>query len=346
MVHPKCKRTVLVGLLLTTIGISCTTQQTEVPEPSAEEPLPIIWDDDGSIDGVTALLYFLQDQGFEVKGATISPGIAHPGVFASKLSGFLAELQVEGIPIAAGRIHPLSGDNAFPDDWRLASDDFWGLALPAGGEPPDPRSAAELIIHLVEGSDQPVTVFVSGPLTNLADAFRMNPGIKEHIRSVEIMGGALEVGGNVALPDTGILPAEWNIYIDPLAAAEVFASGVAIRLTPLDSTDRVLWGESDAIAWEASDALVGSMAAQLLRQTMSDWSSLSVLVWDLVAALNASDRGLCRWQDLHLNIVVDEGTSEGQTVVGASGPANANACLDPDPTAYKNLARDVFGGSE
>jgi inosine-uridine nucleoside N-ribohydrolase len=174
----------------------------------------------------------------------------------------------------------------------------------------------------------------------------MNPSIKENIRGVEIMGGALEVNGNVSLPDTGTLPAEWNIYIDPVASAEVFASGVPIRLTPLDSTDRVQWGESDALAWEASGGRVGSMAGQLLRQTMTDWSSPSVLIWDLVAALNASDRGLCSWEDLHIDVEVDEGISEGQTVVAPGEAVNASACFDPDPTASKDLAKAVFGRSE
>jgi len=343
MLYPKVLRTVLAFLIVAGVAISCTAQPTKEPGLSTEEPVPIIWDDDGSIDGVTALLYFLEHQAFEVKGATISAGIAHPRVFASKLGGFLAQVHGEGIPIAAGREQPLSGDNAFPDDWRLASDDFWGLALAQGIEPPDQRTAPELIIDLVEGSDQPVTIFVSGPLTNLAEAFRMNPSIKENIRGVEIMGGALEVNGNVSLAETGTLPAEWNIYIDPLAAAEVFRSGVHIRLTPLDSTDRVQWGESDALAWEASDGAGGSMAAHLLRQTMTDWSSPSVLIWDLVAALNASDRGLCNWEDLHIDVAVDGGTSEGQTVVIAGEAANAGACLDPEPPAYKDLAKAVFG---
>jgi len=339
-------RTVVALLLLAGLAISCTTQQTGEPILSAEEPVPIIWDDDGSIDGVTALLYFLQHPSFEVIGATISPGIAHPRVFASKLRGLLTQLQAEGIPVAAGRDQPLSGDNAFPDDWRLASDDFWNLSLPESSEPADQRTASELIVSLVKGSDQPVTVFVSGPLTNLAEAFRMDPSIKEHIRTVEIMGGALEVRGNVSLSDTGTLPAEWNIYIDPQAAAEVFASGVDIRLTPLDSADRVRWGESDAMAWEASDPSAGSIAAQLLRQTMRDWSSASVMIWDLVSAVNASDRGLCEWHDLHIDVAVDGGMGEGQTLVVAGEAVNATACLDPDRAAYKDLAKAVFGRSE
>jgi purine nucleosidase/pyrimidine-specific ribonucleoside hydrolase len=316
-----------------------------VPELSSSTPAPVIWDDDGSIDGVTALLYLLQHGAFDVQAATISPGIAHPQIFAPKLGGLFAQLQIEGVPIAAGPEQPLAGDNAFPEDWRIASDNFWGLSLPDGANAPDPRGAAQLMVDLLRASEQPVTIFVSGPLTNLAEALRIDREIRDQVRAVEIMGGALNVGGNVSL-DAGTLPAEWNIYIDPLAAAEVFASGVEIHLTPLDATDRVQWGEEDARAWEASAAPTGAMAARLLRQTMADWSALSVLVWDLVAAVNASDRSLCGWQAVHIEVAIEAGTTEGQTVVVASEAANASACLDPDARAYKDLAEAVFGGAE
>jgi purine nucleosidase/pyrimidine-specific ribonucleoside hydrolase len=316
---------------------------TEEPVLATKETVPIIWDDDGSIDGVTALLYLLQHPSYEVKAATISPGIAHPDIFARKLARFFTLLGIEGIPIAAGRDRPLSGNNAFPDEWRLASDEFWGLDLPEQGESIDDRTAAELIVDVINGAEQPVTVFVSGPLTNLAEAFRADPTIKEGIRVVEVMGGAVNVGGNVRLADGSFLPAEWNIYIDPSAAGEVLASGVDIRLTPLDSTDRVNWIESDAAAWEASNAPLGSMAAQLLRYTLSDWSSSEVLIWDLVAVLNTADRGLCEWEELSVDVAQDMTTNQGQIIVFSDRAANVSACLGPDPEAYKDAAQEIFG---
>lgn len=132
-------------------------------------------------------------------------------------------------------------------------------------------------------------------LTHLAETMRDDSTMKENIRSVEIMGGAVKSPENV-----GTVPAEWNIYIDPVAAEEVFASGMAVRVTPLDATDQVPWMESDAAAWEASDAPAGSVAARFLRRTMSDWGSRRIPIWDLVAALNAAHPELCQWQEIHL----------------------------------------------
>ena len=306
-------------------------------EPPSAMPIPVVWDDDGSIDGVTALLYFLQNPGYEVKAATVSPGIAHPGIFAANLTQFFTLLGEEDIPVAAGPEQPLAGDTAFPDEWRVASDQFWDLELPTAAVPVDQRSASQLIIDTIKGSDQPVTLFISGPLTNLAQALRDDPSIKDGIRSVEIMGGAVKAPGNV---DSS--PAEWNIYVDPVAASEVFSSGLALHLIPLDATDQVQWSEDDAAAWDASSAPASSVAAQFLRRTLRDWASSRVLIWDLVAAESAANPELCRWQEFHLEVAQAGAANEGQTVAISDQPANVSVCTAPDVEGYKNAAKEVF----
>lgn len=316
-----------------------TTSDAQPGSPAAE-PIPIIWDDDGSIDGVTALLYLLRNPSFDVKATTISPGIAHPEVFAPNLARFLALLGVDDVPVAAGPEQPLAGDNAFPAEWRAASDKFWDLELPDAAAPVDERTAAELIVDVIKNSQEPVTIFVSGSLTNLAQALRDDSDIKDNIRSVEIMGGAVKSPGNV-----GSVPAEWNIYIDPVAAEEVFASGVPIHMTPLDATDQIPWMDSDATAWETADAPGSAVAARFLRRTMSDWSSPRILIWDLVAALNAAHPELCQWQDVHLTVAQPGAANEGQTVLVESEAPNAKVCLTPDVDAYHEAATEVFAAA-
>ena len=95
-----------------------------LPTPSGQSPIPIIVDDDGSPDGMVALLYFLRNPLFEVKAVTISCGEAHPELFAPHVQRFLAGLGRPDIPVGVGRATPLEGNNAFPGPWRQASDDF------------------------------------------------------------------------------------------------------------------------------------------------------------------------------------------------------------------------------
>ncbi|MDD5371147.1 MAG: nucleoside hydrolase [Anaerolineaceae bacterium] len=102
-------------------------------------------------------------------------------------------------------------------------------------------------------SPEPLALFVSGPSTDLAQALRLDPGIREHILAVYRMGGAVYVSGN--LTDFSANPAnvsaEWNIYIDPLAASEVFESGLPIYLVPLDATNQVSVRLVDTQQWRA-----------------------------------------------------------------------------------------------
>ena len=57
------------------------------------------------------------------------------------------------------------------------------------------------------------------------------------------MGGAIETRGNLIVQgftdDLQNKVAEWNIYIDPVAANKVFTSGIPITLIPLDATNQV-----------------------------------------------------------------------------------------------------------
>ncbi|NEP45214.1 MAG: nucleoside hydrolase [Okeania sp. SIO2H7] len=158
------------------------------------EPVPIIIDDDGSQDGMTAISYILQNPKFDVQAMTVSQGLARPEVFGDNLMGMLTRLGVTGIPVAIGSSEPLAGDNTFPDAFRTDSDNFWSpfVTLPDFAlETLDERDAADLIIDTVNNSPEPIAILATGPLTNIAEALRRDPGIVDNISVVQIMGGAV-----------------------------------------------------------------------------------------------------------------------------------------------------------
>jgi purine nucleosidase/pyrimidine-specific ribonucleoside hydrolase len=311
---------------------------------STQSPIPVIVDDDGSPDGVVALLFFLSNPLFEVKAVTISCGEAHPELFAPHVQRILAGLGRAEIPVGVGRAAPLAGNNAFPEPWRQASDDFWGVAIPEAPVSMEPVPAAELMVETINSSTQPVMVFVSGNHTNLAAALRLDPGIAQHIRDVHIMGGSISIPGNIHSdwPDIDNTVAEWNIWVDPVAADEVFTSGVPIHLTPLDATNQVLWTEQDAVRWASSGSEEGTLAGDLLQWMLDSWSSDAVYVWDLVAAVNAAEPGLCAEIPLSVDVLVAPGPDQGRTVI-TDDPPNASVCLDPDSDQARALAASIFG---
>ena len=79
-----------------------------------------------------------------------------------------------------------------------------------------------------------------GPLTNVGEALEAAPGLVMNIEMITVMGGAVQVAGNVgASSNIENEGAEWNIYVDPRAAAVVFSSGAPVTLVPLDATNYV-----------------------------------------------------------------------------------------------------------
>ena len=309
----------------------------------AESPVPIIVDDDGSPDGTIALLYFLSNPLFEVKAVTISNGEAHPAIFAEHIAWMLAGFGKGDIPIGAGRGNPLEGNNAFPDEWRQVSDNFWGMQPPQAADPKQPSPAAQLIVDVVTRSDQPVRIFVSGTHTNLAEALRLDPSLKAKIKDIYIMGGSVYKPGNIKsdYPAIDNEVAEWNIWVDPVAAQEVFASGLDLHLTPLDATQQVIWQQADADRWAKATSPEGKLADNLLQWMLDSWSKKGVFIWDLVAAVNATDAAFCPPISLALDVVTQPGKEKGRTVV-TNGTANTTVCLEPEAGQIKAYVESIF----
>ena len=346
----KMLKMLLLGVMVLQLGSNmgaevATSAELKSYGKSSDAPIPLIWDDDGSPDGVIALLYFLQHPGVDVKAITVSCGLAHPDIFAQNLQRMLSQLGKADIPVAAGRSMPLAGNNAFPEAWRSNTDDFWQIQLPELETKRVPASAARLIVDVVNRSPVPVTIFVSGTHTNLVEALRLDSGIAAKIRTIEVMGGALRVPGNVRSEAVNQHEpvSEWNIWIDPQAAKEVFESGIPINLTPLDATQDVIWKKSDADHWKRMKTPGGLLAANLLEWMLQRMSPDGVYVWDLVAAVIATIPALCEQQPLNVRVVTKSGDQQGRTLVDNTALPNAKVCILPDEDAMRKHVSAVFG---
>jgi len=156
------------------------------------------------------------------------------------------------------------------------------------------------------------------------------------------MGGAIYVPGNVGRFGINNEYAEWNIYVDPYAAAEVFASGIEIHLTPLDATTLVWTTRDDQIQIQELGNPTSKLVADLL-----DWLFALIgidrwTIFDLLAAVNTTDPHVCDWQDINLNVETREGTELGRTFIDTSIPNPSKVCLTPDEDAVRSLIMSVF----
>ena len=158
------------------------------------------------------------------------------------------------------------------------------------------------------------------------------------------MGGALYVPGNINsdFSDNPNQVAEWNIWVDPTAANEVFRAGIPIQLMPLDATEYILWTEQDAAAWEASGSPEGVLAAEILRWMLASWYPEGVYAWDLMAAVDLTNPELCSHSDVHVRVNTQPGIEQGQTIVEDEKVPNTSVCLIPSAEEIKAQVAAVF----
>jgi purine nucleosidase/pyrimidine-specific ribonucleoside hydrolase len=139
---------------------------------------------------------------------------------------------ITGVPIAAGADRPLHGALQTAPDIHGTS----GLDGPGFGEPTVPLSdlpAVALLRETILARPDPVTVVAVGPLTNIATLLLAHPECAERIERIALMGGSTGRGN--------VTPyAEFNIYVDPVAADIVFNSGLPITMVGLNVSHQAL----------------------------------------------------------------------------------------------------------
>jgi pyrimidine-specific ribonucleoside hydrolase len=317
------------------------------PAASEAKRMPVIFDDDGSPDGTTALLYLLTEPGVSLKSVNISYGEAHPQVYIQHIGRILDHFGFSGIPLGAGQDGPLTGGHDFPE-WLLQSAaDFWDLPLPNPQKTYPVQDSAQLMVSILNNAVEPVTVFVSGPCTNLARALRFDPGIRKNIKAVYIMGGAVYAPGNLSdlVPNPANTTAEWNIYVDPQAAEEVFTSGLDVYLVPLDATNQVIIDKAVTNQWRAGGK-IANLTADLYEMLVKSPNNPTASIWDLMTAEIMVDPDLCGFQPLHLDVITEPGNTSGQTAVLSTGKPNVNVCLKPNAALIKQKLVEVFSRSQ
>ena len=178
----------------------------------------------------------------------------------------------EDVPVFAGAARPLRREPAGAGEFHGAE----GLGDMTPFEPDAPCAeghAADAIVDLVMARPAgSVALAVMGPMTNLALALRREPGLAQGLGPVAVMGGARSEGGNITAS------AEFNIWADPEAAAEVLASGCEVVLFGLDATHQVRATDVRIAALETIGTAKADVAASMMR--FSQRVEREIVGWD------------------------------------------------------------------
>lgn len=297
-----------------------------------------IVDTDVAVDDALALLFMMSEPTVVLKAITIeSDGMARCGPAFANVQSLITLTHHRPIPVACGRDEPLRGDHRFPANLVKASDTLAGTTHP---QPPyhEKYGAKELLTETLRTAPHPMNILAIGPLTTIAEAIQKDPGIIHKINKIVIMGGALNVPGNVHAvdPTQANTVAEWNFYIDPLAAKTVIESRRNIVLVPLDLTNQVLLDEPFYSALAKRQASpTGKFAFQLLNHQKEMITSHQWYFWDTMAAAIAANESLADCRLMPIRVLEQPDNQAGQTIVDPKHGFPIHVCTGIDKNRFK-----------
>jgi purine nucleosidase len=219
-------------------------------------PRQIIIDTDPGQDDAVAILLALASPELEVLGITAVAGNV-PLALTQKNARIVCELAGRSdMAVYAGCDAPLVRKLVTAEHVHGKT----GLDGPQLADPVMPLQADHAVDYIIDtlrsAPSGTITLCPLGPLTNIAQAFRKAPDIIERVQEIVLMGGAYFEVGNITPA------AEFNIYVDPEAAAEVFLAGVPLVVMPLDVTHKALTTQARVDAFRAMGTRVGDMVAE------------------------------------------------------------------------------------
>jgi len=176
---------------------------------------PVFADVDTGVDDAMALVYLLASDDAELVGIASTGGNVDVDQVCRNNLGLLQLCGCTHIPVSRGAAQPLRIPMCTAEDTHGPA----GLGhaeLPSTTQQLTSYDSAEAWVRAAHEHPGTLVGLVSGPLTNLALALRAEPALPSLLRRLVIMGGSFEYRGNT----TPV--AEWNISVDPEAAAEVF----------------------------------------------------------------------------------------------------------------------------
>ncbi|HEY2287744.1 MAG TPA: nucleoside hydrolase, partial [Streptosporangiaceae bacterium] len=216
------------------------------------------------------------------------------------------------IPVVKGAGAPLLR----PVHEHPARDRVAGVRERLAGRTPAPGRAATAIIDHVLASPGEISLIAIGPLTNVAVALTLEPALSSAVKEIVVMGG-------VFLRTTRMLamPGEFNVWVDPEAAAIVLNSGAPLRFIGLDVTLQVQLGRADADRLQATGrpfpAYAGACAhawIDYLQDAYPGRGFRSAPMHDPLAVAVVSRPELVTWRPARVAVEVCSDITRGVTV--------------------------------
>jgi len=298
----------------------------------------LIIDGDPGIDDALALLYALKRDDVVLRGITTVGG--NIGLDKTTMNA-LRILEITNnphVPVARGIGKPLLRENQSEGEVH-GRDGLGNTDLPEPKICEIREHAVDFIIDTIMENPKQITLVPIGPLTNVAVAVIKEPRLKDYVKEVVIMGGAVTTFGNIT-PRS-----EFNIYTDPEAAKIVFESGLPITLVGLDVTMKTLLKHDHLKEIMKASSPVTEFVGKIITHYMRFYEEVVGVdgcgMHDPLAVAVAIDRSLVKTRRLFVTVETRGESSTGETVADLRGskeggvkPSNMDVCVEVDSQRF------------
>jgi inosine-uridine nucleoside N-ribohydrolase len=223
------------------------------------------------------------------------------------------------------------------------------LDIPAATIREQDIPAAIFYVDYLRQTKEPVTIVAVGPLTNIALALMLDPGIIQNIQEIVIMGGGYKVTNVTST-------AEFNFWFDPHAAQRVIHCGAKVLLVPLDATHEACITRTDCERFRSIATTASNFAAEMCEYRIMAHSAYQPLpvpdaaaVHDALAVCCLIDPTVLKdVRHVHCDIGFSD-LSEGQTIIDPRFYTNEKNCwfaFGGDRFKFVDILSDVFKHSK
>lgn len=303
-------------------------------------------DTDTATDDAVALLMALQRDDIEILGISTVAGNCTIDQ-ATQNALYTRDLVGSTVPVHVGCAGPLM--RTLETAHHVHGQDGMGdIGLPLFGRVPASTRGVQAMIDVIMANPGEVELVTLGPLTNLAIALRLEPGIIDAVKRVVTMGGTAVLPGNI----TPL--AEFNFWADPEAAHIVANSGLHFEMAGWDISTAHAVIHDDLAEGIRGIGPLGSFAVEIqavLREfcrneTLLDGFDLP----DPLAMAIAIDPGMVTKEARHfVDVIPGDSPARGQTIVDDRGKhgkdPNCRVIYEVDRERFLELLHEAVRGN-
>lgn len=302
------------------------------------KPEKIILDCDPGHDDALALTMAIASEQIELLGVTTSAGNQTPDKTLNNALRMLTLLGVTDVPVAGGNHRPLMR-NLKIADYVHGETGLDGADLPEPAFEPVDQPAVELIADILRSQAEPITLVVTGPMTNIALFLRIHPELENKIKQIVFMGGAAGQG-NVE-PTT-----EFNMAVDPEAAKIVINEGIPLVMAGLNVTLKAQIYPDDLekirkINNQVAQAITGQMEFYGKWYGQAEFGLAGTPVHDPCTIAYLLKPEIFETHTAYLDVETQGQLTAGETVVDFTGlmnqKPNAKILMDLDRRMFVDL---------